>query len=122
MVQAGWDARQAGEPLKLAPRILADDHQGFPTVDADFDLAELYPQNEAFRAQDEDYLRAELAQAVHKMENLPSELHAAKQYTRQVIERLNDVQRRIKERNKRIRELRTQNEQLREELKNQQST
>lgn len=76
MVAAGVAARNEKVRLQLPARILPDLQLGFPIVEANFDLTQLYPKNPVFQRTDVRELQAELSQAIERLKQLPAELDA----------------------------------------------
>lgn len=74
MVTAGQAANAEGRSLQLPARMLPDPARGISPVPENFDLATLYPKNEAFKITEQRRLQVELAQAIRRLEDLPYEL------------------------------------------------
>ena len=106
MIELGQAARSAGRKLSLPTRILADRRYGFQPVDSSFQLADLYPDNQAFRSASQEQLQAELAQAIHRLGQLPDDLLECREYNRYLAARLDEVRLRLRKRNSRVWDLR----------------
>lgn len=69
MIEAGRQARRAGTHLLLPARILDDPDHGLARVDRFFDLAQLFPDNAAFRHQELAALQVELNLAIERIKD-----------------------------------------------------
>jgi hypothetical protein len=65
MLLAVASARSRGKPPAFAPRILPDEHHGHEAPEKSYDLAELFPDHDAFRESDLARLRGEVARLRH---------------------------------------------------------
>lgn len=106
MVELGRQARSRGEPLQFPQRIIDDPDQGFATVEASFDMAELFPDNSAFRNEDPQKLQAELSQLMKRLETLPQDLVQKNQYIAQLLKQRDEMKLRITDLRQRIMKLR----------------
>jgi len=116
MIELGQEARTQRRSLNLPLRILTDPRQGLQPVDDQFQLANLFPDNEAFRDADRTRLQSELSQAIKRLGQLPNELLETREYNRYLAARLDEVRLRLKKRNARVWELRSEVAQLEKEL------
>ncbi len=84
MVDEGMVARAERRSIELPARILPETRRGFPRIPENFDLASLYPDNRSFDQRDVTSMRLELAAAVKRLDQLPSELAEKETYIKQL--------------------------------------
>ena len=94
MIQRGAQARKSGQPIEMAHRILEDPQHGFARVPDEFQLATLYPNEEAFRNDDLQRLQVELNQAIERLGTLPRELQEKSSFLADALECLDRVRQR----------------------------
>jgi hypothetical protein len=69
-----YASSESGKPLQIPARILSLDNWGLTSVPREFDLASLFPDNDAFRSRELQLLQIELSAAIKQSETLPLEL------------------------------------------------
>ncbi|MCH2181642.1 MAG: hypothetical protein MK108_06510 [Mariniblastus sp.] len=106
MVELGQQARSHGRPLQFPQRIVDDPDQGFTSVEASFDMANLFPGNDAFQTEDNQQLQAELSQLVKRLDTLPQDLVEKNQYIAQLLQQRDEMKLRITDLRQRIMKLR----------------
>lgn len=107
MLRCGEDSRRAGQPLQLPLRMLADPLHGFAQVEPEFDLARLFPENEAFAEQDLARVQVELNLARERLGSLPEELEEMRQRALELNGRNHQLTKQVREQKERIQKLRS---------------
>lgn len=102
MVEAGQRCRAAQQPLTLPARILTDSMHGFSSVSPEFDLRQLYPNNEVFQRVDsaKDQVELNLAnqrltETLRLIDELKLELSLLKQNREELLEHVEECKQRI---------------------------
>ena len=102
MITAGQTARQSRTPLELPHRILTNPSEGFTHVPQEFDLAQLYQNNKIFQNQDLQRLQIELAAAINRLDQLPTELAEKNRFIAQLVRTADHSRMRIEDMHNRI--------------------
>ena len=107
MIEIGEKTRREDRELRFPARILEDPQHGFEFVPAEFDLSQLYENNEAFQLQDVQALQVELSQAIKRLETLPRELAEKNVYLKEAMRQLDRLRSRNAELRARVANLRS---------------
>jgi hypothetical protein len=107
MLRCGEDNRRAGQPLQLPLRMLADPLHGFASVEPEFNLARLFPENEAFAAEDLARVQVELNLARERLGSLPEELEEMRQRAIELNGKNHQLTKQLREQKERIQKLRS---------------
>lgn len=106
MLECGEESRRTGQPLQFPERILDDPRWGFQSLNGQFELAELFPENSAFQKTDLNQLQTELSAAIARLDSLPLELIEKKKFINELKSAITKLQERSVRRNQRIRDMR----------------
>jgi hypothetical protein len=97
MVESGNEAKRKGESLHFPTRILTDPQRGIQVVESEFDNSMLYPDGKYFYNENVLQLQSELSQAIHRLEQLPLDLHRKNCHIDDMEAHLDQAEQRISE-------------------------
>ncbi len=106
MLEAGTQAAQTNAPLQLPHRIVPFMPEVTDTASHSDNLAQLYPDNDAFEIKDRQRLQIELTAAIERLQQLPDELDQRDEYIDQLHQKNDQLKVRVRELHARVQSLR----------------